>query len=480
MENSEKRGSIVKKIISVFMCLTLLFASVRFIMPATVAHAATRQELEEEKKRLDEQIEKNKNELNNLADKKEEQKKYLDKLKEQIAATEKKVNNLQLQVDAIDNEIDGYNKQLKQLDNEILIIKDEIKSAQNQITKTENDLVSTKDSVSAALRVAYVNGKYSTLKLLMGSNDLASFLTRLEMMRRMSEENKKVIDEFITQVEKLNNTKDELKKDESELDEKYKSVEETKALSIERKKELTSKQKEYNSSVSQLENDYAKAEAFVAELDKSSAAYKSYISDLEAEKKAADDEINRILEEYYRSLTTTTVPPTTQGETLPASNINPDTTAPTTASPYNSNESWAWPLGSASSYISSGYGNRSASISGWSFHGGIDISGGGILGKPIYAARSGTVIKAVVVTNDPYGAKWKNAGYANYVLIDHGDGYSTLYGHCWKVNVTTGQTVKKGQQIATVGSTGNSTGAHCHFEVRHNGEKKNPLNYVSH
>ena len=119
-------------------------------------------------------------------------------------------------------------------------------------------------------------------------------------------------------------------------------------------------------------------------------------------------------------------------------------------------------------YISSGYGNRSASISGWSFHGGIDIAGGGIYGRPVYASRGGTVI----------AANWGNTGYGNYVIIDHGDGYASLYGHCSNLCVSTGQTVSKGQQIANVGSTGNSTGPHLHFEIRKNGVKVNPSNYL--
>ena len=99
----------------------------------------------------------------------------------------------------------------------------------------------------------------------------------------------------------------------------------------------------------------------------------------------------------------------------------------------------------------------------------MDISASGVYGKPVYASRAGTVIAAV----------WGTTGYGRYVVIDHGDGFSTVYGHCSNLCVETGQQVSKGQQIANVGSTGNSTGPHLHFEVRYNGEKQNPANYVS-
>jgi len=102
-----------------------------------------------------------------------------------------------------------------------------------------------------------------------------------------------------------------------------------------------------------------------------------------------------------------------------------------------------------------------------SFHTGIDISGGGAYGRTIVAADGGTVVSS----------GWKN-GYGNCVQISHGNGIQTLYGHASKLLVRAGQRVSKGQAIALIGSTGNSTGPHCHFEVIKNGTKVNPLSYV--
>lgn len=102
-----------------------------------------------------------------------------------------------------------------------------------------------------------------------------------------------------------------------------------------------------------------------------------------------------------------------------------------------------------------------------SFHTGLDISGGGAYGKTIVAADGGRVVSA----------GWKN-GYGNCIEIDHGGGIHTLYGHASALLVSAGKNVSKGQAIARVGSTGNSTGPHCHFEVIRNGTKVNPLSYV--
>jgi murein DD-endopeptidase MepM/ murein hydrolase activator NlpD len=94
-------------------------------------------------------------------------------------------------------------------------------------------------------------------------------------------------------------------------------------------------------------------------------------------------------------------------------------------------------------------------------HAGIDL--GAPTGTPIYAAAAGVVIQAGVQN-----------GYGNAVIISHGNGLSTLYGHQSKIAVSAGQSVARGDLIGYVGSTGNSTGPHLHFEVRENGTAVNP------
>ncbi|MBQ2903853.1 MAG: M23 family metallopeptidase [Clostridia bacterium] len=126
-----------------------------------------------------------------------------------------------------------------------------------------------------------------------------------------------------------------------------------------------------------------------------------------------------------------------------------------------------WPAPSCHS-VSSPYGWRS---SGW--HNGIDLVkyGGGASGTPVIASKGGRV---EVVQRS-------NSGYGNMVLINHGDGYKTRYAHMIKgsITVSVGDYVEAGQTIGKVGSTGNSTGPHLHFEVIVNGETQNPKNYIS-
>ena len=122
-----------------------------------------------------------------------------------------------------------------------------------------------------------------------------------------------------------------------------------------------------------------------------------------------------------------------------------------------------WPVsGRITSYFG---GRKSPGGIGSTNHKGIDIAAP--RGTPVYAADGGTVTYS----------GWMS-GYGYLVRIDHGNGYVTYYGHNSSLTASVGQHVYKGQQIARVGSTGNSTGNHCHFEIRYNGVAKNPLNYL--
>ena len=125
-----------------------------------------------------------------------------------------------------------------------------------------------------------------------------------------------------------------------------------------------------------------------------------------------------------------------------------------------------WPCPSCH-YITSQFGWRYHPIyHTQKYHSGVDI--GASYGATIVAADGGTIITAGSVS-----------GYGNCVVINHGNGITTLYGHMSSIAVSVGQKVSKGQTIGYVGSTGNSTGPHLHWEVTVNGVRQNPLNYAS-
>ena len=127
---------------------------------------------------------------------------------------------------------------------------------------------------------------------------------------------------------------------------------------------------------------------------------------------------------------------------------------------------FGWPVPSCT-LITSRFGNRVSPTAGASsYHGGLDI--GAQMGAAIVAAESGEVILA-----------GENGGYGNCVMIDHGNGLVTVYGHMSSIAVSYGSFVSKGQMIGSVGSTGVSTGPHCHYEIRINGAQTDPAVYYS-
>lgn len=125
-----------------------------------------------------------------------------------------------------------------------------------------------------------------------------------------------------------------------------------------------------------------------------------------------------------------------------------------------------WPV-SGGGRITSGFGARLSPFTKQkSYHYGVDIAGA--YGSPILVVADGTVTFA----------GWKN-GYGWFVIVKHANGYETAYGHNSKLLVTAGQKIKRGDKVALIGNTGRTTGIHCHFEVRIDGEYKNPMPYLS-
>ena len=134
------------------------------------------------------------------------------------------------------------------------------------------------------------------------------------------------------------------------------------------------------------------------------------------------------------------------------------------------NGSFCYPIQAGKYTISSGFGYRSNPTSaGSEFHKGIDLAAPAK--TPIQAAASGTVIYAKYGVQ-PYG------GYGNLVIIRHSASLISMYGHCSELLVSVGQAVQQGQEIALVGSTGDSTGNHCHFEIRLNDKSVDPMSYL--
>ncbi len=447
----------IKKLLCLVLCACFIFGAIN--SSGIDASAQSQSDYEEKIDEIDSQISAYEQKLAELAADAAKQAEYLETLEAQIDAVESKAAELQNQISEINNEIYDLKVQYNQLKLEIDQKNKSIQKATVLIAQNEQHIEDNKDLLSAKLRSAYMNGNESTLKILMGADSLASFLTRLEMMKRTSESDKKTIEAFKEKVTYLRKARVQLEEDKQAIVVKQNQVVETANKYNEQKKALEASQAQYQATLSEIETKYAGIETYIASLDKNSAVYQNYITDLEQQKADANAALDEFISNYYATQTT-----------LPVDNGSDggyDGGYSSGSSYYESSDTWAWPVGNGNYYITAYYMDSSYLAEIGSVHYGLDISGSGFYGTPIYAARAGTVISSGDA-GDGYGYK---------VIIDHGDGFMTVYAHNSQLQVYSGDYVTKGQLIAYAGSSGYSTGPHLHYEIRYNGEKVDPAPY---
>lgn len=346
----------------------------------------------------------------------QQQRQIQDKMK-QTQSDQAKEEEYQKQLDA---QIDVTQDQINLLNRQITAINEELAKTEKSISDKSAELEKTYDQFEQRMRAMYMSSDPSMLSILLESKGIGDFLSRVEMVKRVSQHDQELIDS-------LNKQKTALEQEKSKAQQE--------------KKELEASQASIQAKQTQLNAAYEKSEKAELNLQKMEEQYKANKAKLDAAMEQAEREIQAAIQ-------------ASQG----GSGGSGD-------SPYVGGE-FIWPVPGYYN-ITSGFGSRWGTT-----HKGIDISSGGIYGKNIVASNSGRVIK--VVTNDIPGYS-----YGKYVMIDHGGGKVTLYGHCSAILVSVGQQVSQGEAIARVGNTGQSTGPHCHFEVRINGVAKNPLNYLT-
>lgn len=326
-------------------------------------------------------------------------------------------------------------------------IREQIKEQQEKLEKGEAE------ARSLSSQVSQLEQKIETLQVAIAENEV-----KLEQLKKEVEEAQKKVDE---QTENLNGRLRNMYKtssigfldvllDSGSFSEFLTNLDLVKIVYSADQEVL----KELEEAHRVLEEKKKEAEELQAELEESKKVAEEQIKTIEAKKAEiakSNTETERMIDELQADADAMTS--TIQGSGSSSSN-----------STYIGGQ-LAWPTPSTS-YITSKFGYRKHPIYGYrKFHTGIDIGAGS--GSRIVAANSGTVILS----------GW-NGGYGKCIVVDHGGGITTLYAHCSKLLVGRGATVSRGQTIAKVGSTGNSTGPHLHFEVRVNGVYKNPLNYV--
>lgn len=358
-------------------------------------------------------------------------------LEEEKKKTEETIKNLEDIKADTENYVKKLDASLAELDKELTALSGQITDKETDIETAKAQLEKAKDaerkqyeSMKLRIKYMYEKGDTSYLDLLMESGSLSEMLSRAEYIQKIASYDRKMLTEY-------GEIRDGIAKDEERLEKEHREL-----LSL--KEQTEAKQSSAEQLMGEKSRELEKYQNQISANESQLASYEADIQAQETKIKAIEAELKRQEEEAKKQAEA-------QGQTYKPVSIG--------------NISFIWPCPS-SSRITSGFGDRSSPTEGASTnHKGIDI--GAAAGSDIVAASGGTV----TISTYSYSA-------GNYIMINHGGGVSTVYMHCSKLLVSEGDTVKQGQVIAKVGSTGYSTGPHLHFGVRLNGSYVNPSNYV--
>ncbi len=346
----------------------------------------------------------------------------LEQIRQQLSALGDTVENAQDRKDALEEQSELLEQQIALLLDDIDATRTAVAEAQQKVDQKQQEINDTDELFQERLRAMQVTHTSGILSTLLGANSVDQLLAVSTTLSRISAADTALLEE-------LSGQKAQLEARQQELDEQLNTLEEQQIA-------LNTKQDELSASIQ---------------------AQDSAISKAQADQLAAQSEYEQVYAAYREAVEETNA--------WMSTHFDPDT-------PYTGSGVLLCPIQEGYYYISSGFGYRSDPFGGGAteFHNGYDFAGGSgaLMGRAIHAAESG------VVTNVEY----RQTGYGLKVVIDHGGGLTTLYGHCSAIYVTVGQYVSRGDVIAAVGNSGNSTAAHLHFSVFLNGVAQDPGIYL--
>ncbi len=350
-------------------------------------------------------------------------------IQQQKKALQSKISDLQgqqesaiAQKEALDQQNELARQEIELISEQIDLYTSLVEQKAKELEQAKADEEKQKEALRVRMRAMEESGSLTYYSILFDASSFSDLLARMDFISSIMQYDKELEDKYIAARETVEKVKAEYEATLQEQEDKKTELEARKA---------------------ELEKQIAAAEAVIADLEQDIAKYKEEYetnASQEASIRAAIDQKVAELErqqELQRQ----------QGQTV-----------------VSGSGQFMWPVaGTSTANVTSSFGYRVHPIFGDKrFHSGIDISANS--GTTIMAADSGTVVTAVY-----------SSSYGNYVVISHGGGTTTLYAHMSSMAVSAGQTVTKGQTIGYVGSTGWSTGPHCHFEVKIGGQLVDPL-----
>lgn len=349
----------------------------------------------------------------------------IDQAEKELSHVEENLTGVMADIQELTAEIAEYTSEIYALDLQISDVEDKIAEAEANLEKAEQDYQNQKTALEKRLVAAYKRGETTYLDVLLSSTNIVDFISKYHMVGVIAEYDNKLLEQ---------------------IDKNKKSIEEAKVVLENSKTEIESLKNSKQSTANALKASQATKQQYVNELTDEQKALQDKIDQFEKDKQDIQRELADLARKEAASGGTTVIQgsPSQYGYIFPVaglglSNIN--------------NKSYPSYRG----------------------HTGVDVNIN-VIGKSVVAVKSGTVVtsKALRNSNGTYRS------YGEYVVINHHDGTMTLYAHMLSGSrqVIEGQSVSQGQVIGKVGSTGNSSGPHLHFEVRKNGVCVNPLPYL--
>lgn len=418
----------IVRIISIVLAAVILLSLMSTALIVMV-HAASSSEI--------------KSKLADLRAKQAEIQKQSDELEKSIAENKDQTKTLVSQKAEIDQEmemsrqkIENLNEQIQQLN---LLIAEKQTELEASVAKEE----ALQKQYKARLRSMEETGSVSYWSILFRASSFSDLLDRVDMIREIAESDQLMLKQLSAATQAV----------------------ETERADLEQQK-LDLQQTEDDLAVEQaeLETKRAKADTLITQMQAEYASLSDEFLAAEADEAAVREQIKKTETDYFNALAKEQA--AAAAAAAAANKTSNSNNSSASSSGGASSGSFAFPL-AYSTGVTCAYGPRVHPINGnKSFHYGVDLAAG--MNTEIYATKSGTV------TGATYG---EANGY--YVTINHGDGYSSIYAHMTNYVVSVGDSVKQGQLIGYVGTTGWSTGPHLHFEILYNGSNVNPMNYIS-
>lgn len=424
----------LKRILCAMLCVCMI--SIPMAIPTTVSAEDSISDLEQQLQQLEQENEK--------------YQKILDDTKSDIAEKEEYKSALVSKVQVLDEKIAVTREKISSLN-------DDIKEKQDAYDKGLSEVEDQFDALANRLRILYMSGNATDLEIIFGAKDFSDLIDKMELVKSLANSDKELISEIQTKLDELSTKKKSLEADKKDLETQQAS--------------LKSDQDEFNKLISDndeiLKNLYASNSEAQNSLE--SAALQS-------------DEIEAKISQYYAAQKAAAEHAAQASQSSSSSGSSSSSSSSSSSGSSSSGSSSVIvPSGSGFAWPTPGFVSRSSE---WFEdrevynHGGIDIAGAGIMGTPVVAAADGTVVATNSSCTHNWGKSYScgcGGGYGNYVMISHAGGKMTVYGHLTSLTVSSGQSVSRGQVIGYVGSTGNSTGPHLHYECRLNGVRYNPM-----